>query len=163
MVMTGWIYCNEITPIQITLILICLDLSKRKTHQKLKKCSGIEKDIGNSQLIPITHGMNSINYFHSKNRTGYRKEVLVSTIILLLQYFRLQFFISNDLFYCYFLLTFYLQLHSSSSGPLTYTRFFLLSTSDFVQNSGCLIPRPELVLELLNWLLKFFLCNPENV
>ena len=26
-----------------------------------------------------------------------------------------------------------------------------------LQNSGCLIPRPKLVLELL----KFFLCNPE--
>ena len=125
MVMTGWIYCNEITHMQITLILICLDLSKQKTHQKLKKCSGIEKDTGNSQLIPITHGMNSINYFYNKNRKGYRKEVFVSTIML--QYFRLQFFISNDLFYCYFLLTFYLQLHYPSSGLLTYTVFFIIN------------------------------------
>ena len=30
-----------------------------------------------------------------------------------------------------------------------------------MKNSGCLILRPKLVLELLNWLLKFFLCNPE--
>ena len=42
-----------------------------------------------------------------------------------------------------------------------YTRFFLYAPQDFVQNPGCLILRPKLVLELLNWLFKILLCNPE--
>ena len=44
-----------------------------------------------------------------------------------------------------------------------YTRFFSTKQLRILSRTRrpCLIPRPKLVPELFNWLLKFFLCNPE--
>ena len=41
-----------------------------------------------------------------------------------------------------------------------YTRFFFISNLGFCLELG-LLNSEKLVLELLNWLLKFFLCNPK--
>ena len=67
-----------------------------------------------SQLFTVTHGMNSFNNLYSKKSKVYRKQVLISTINLLIKCFQSYSFISDSLFsYCFLLAFNYYYIYSS--------------------------------------------------